>query len=310
MKHKKKKNTVVCLIGPTAVGKTEVAVALAKRINAEIISCDSMQIYRGIDIASSKPTKRQIKAVPHHFIDIVSPSRQYNAALFKAAAQRVIRELHKRGKIPLITAGTGLYFHALISGLFKGPGQDSKLRKKLYQQAQKQGAATLYKRLQELDAQTAKTVHPHDLRRIVRALEVFEACGIKMSKLKEKTCGIKNRYDIYIFGLQRKRDQLYARIEDRVDRMFKRGLLAEIRKLNQHRISRTAKSLLGYKEINGFLNGEYPCTRARELLKRNTRRYAKRQLSWFRREKGVKWIELNRKNTPESVAKKICSFLV
>ena len=309
MPKAKAKKLLICLIGPTAVGKTEVALQLAGRIRAEIISCDSMQVYKGIDIASSKPTKRQRKEVSHHLIDVASPCRQYNAARFRTSCLKIIGDIHRRGNLPLIVAGTGLYLRALLDGLFTGPGQSAQLRKRFYQQAKKYGPAHLYKKLKEIDPQAARAIHPHDLRRIVRALEVYELTDLPISKLKKKTSGVRNKYDVRIFGLKRQRERLYARIEKRVDRMFRRGLVAEIKKLTKRKLSRTAKSLLGYKEIAGLLNGKYSCDEARGLLKRNSRRYAKRQLSWFRKEKGVRWVEIGLKDTPELIAERIASSL-
>lgn len=309
-KAKAKKETIICLIGPTAVGKTEIALRLAKKIDAEIISCDSMQIYKGIEIASSKPTKRQRKEVPHHLIDIVHPTQEYNAARFRSSAQRIIQDVHKRGKLPLIVCGTGLYLRALLDGLFVGPGQNRTLRKKLYQQAKRYGPKYLYQRLKRLDIQAARKIHPHDLRRIIRALEVGKLCGQPISQLQKKCCGIRNEYKLFVFGLERPRPLLYERIDIRVERMFRRGLVAEIKRLKTFRLSKTAKSLLGYKEIKGFLDGEYTCAQAKELLKKNTRHYAKRQLSWFRREKEVNWIEVGQKDTPELIAERINSSLV
>ena len=299
------KKIIVCLVGPTAAGKTEVALKLAKKIDAEIISCDSMQVYKGIDIASSKPTKKQRKTIPHHLISIISPSQEYNAARFKVSCLKIIKDIHKKGKLPLIVAGTGLYLRALLEGLFSGPGQNAKLRKKLYQQAEKYGPAYLYKRLKNRDPQGAKAIHPHDLRRIVRALEVYKASGEPISKLRKKTYGIRNQYDVHTFGLKRQRSQLYARIEKRVDEMFAQGLVAEIKRVSRCKLSKTARSMLGYKEVIGFLSGEYSRDEAKALLKRNTRHYAKRQISWFKREKDLKWVEIVAKDTPENIAERI-----
>lgn len=304
-----KKKIIVCLIGPTAVGKTEVALELAKKIDAEIISCDSMQVYKGIDIATAKPTKKKRQSIPHHLADIISPSQEYNAARFRSAAQRVITDVHKRGKMPLIVAGTGLYLRALLDGLFIGPGKSVALRRRFSQQAKKYGVGRLYKRLKALDPEAAKGIHTHDLRRIIRALEVYEETGIPISRLKDKTRGIRDKYALRTFGLIRPRDQLYARIEQRVDRMFRQGLVAEIKGLAQGKLSKTAKSLLGYKEITGFLKGQYSSDEARRLLKQNTRRYAKRQLSWFRKEKGVRWIEVKQKDSAQLIAERISCFL-
>ena len=303
------KKTVICLIGPTAAGKSEVALQLAKKIKAEIISCDSMQVYQGADIATAQPTEKQRKAIPHHLTNIIKPSEEYNAARFRVSAQKIIKDIHKRKKIPLIVAGTGLYLRALLDGLFVGPGQNACLRKKFSQQAQRYGTTYIYAKLKKLDPQAAKGIHPHDLRRIIRALEVYELSGRPISQMQQQARGIRGQYALYIFGLRRKRDELYGRIENRVDRMFRQGLVAEIKKLTKRKASKTAQSLLGYKEIRGFLNGEYSKDEAGRLLKRNTRRYAKRQLSWFRKEKGVKWIEIGPNDASEIVVKKILAQL-
>ena len=298
------------MIGPTAVGKTDVALRLARRIGAEIISCDSMQVYKGIDIATSKATKSQRKQIPHHLIDILNPAQEYNAARFKKSAQKIIADIHKRGKIPLIVAGTGLYLKALLDGLFAGPGRNVSLRKKFYQQAKKYGTAYLYKRLKAKDPASAKGIHPHDLRRVIRALEVYELSGRAISKLKEETSGIGNKYNLRIFGLKRKREELYQRIEKRVGRMFRQGLVAEIDKLSKIKLSKTAKFALGYREVLGFIDREYSQEEARRLLKRNTRHYAKRQISWFKRDQSIKWIKVNEDDSPEMISKTICSSLV
>jgi tRNA dimethylallyltransferase len=303
------KKTIVCLIGPTAAGKTEVALRLAKVINAEIISCDSMQVYKGIDIATSKPTKKQRKSVFHHLIDIINPSQEYNAARFRVSVLKIIANIHKRGKLPLIVGGCGLYLRALLDGLFLGPGQNLGQRRKFSQQAKRYGIVYLYKRLKDLDPQASRDIHPHDLRRIIRALEVYESTGKPISRLKKKTSGIRDKYDLHLFGLQRPRNKLYSRIEKRVDKMFRRGLVGEIKKLSKRKLSKTATSLLGYKEISGFLKGKYSCNEARDLLKKNTRRYAKRQISWFKREKDVKWIEIEPQDAAETVAEKILQEL-
>jgi tRNA dimethylallyltransferase len=303
------KKKIICLIGPTAAGKTEVAIELAKRVNAEIISCDSMQIYKEIDIASCKPDKKKRRSIPHYLTDIISPSRDYNAARFRTCAEKIISDIHKRGKIPLIVGGTGLYLRALLDGLFSGPGRNSALRKRLAEQAKTHGKTYLYEKLKQADPHAARGIHPHDLRRVIRALEVYEETGMPISGLRKKTRGIRGKYKIYSFGLKRPRNELYARIEKRVDGMFRKGLVAEIRKLTQRRISLTAKSLLGYKEIEGFLKGKYSRDEARDLLKKNTRRYAKRQLGWFRKEKGVKWIEVGNKDSAQKIAARILKEL-
>ena len=306
MPKAKPKKEVICLIGPTAVGKTAVALKLAKVIDAEIISCDSMQIYRGVDIASGQ---EDLHLLASDTVDCQSPAKEYNAAVFCSSAAKIIRAIHRRGKLPLIVGGTGLYLRSLLDGMFKGPGQNIALRRKLYRQAEKYGPAYLYKRLVNKDPQAAGRIHQHDLRRIIRALEVYAATGEPISRLQQKRSGIRDQYKLQIFGLSRKRPLLYQLIEERVEAMFRRGLVAEITRLNRGKLSQTAKFLLGYKEIKGFLNRDYTLDQAKTLLKRNTRRYAKRQLTWFRKEKGVRWLEVGPADTAEIVAKKIHAFL-
>jgi len=303
------KKTLICLVGPTAVGKTEVALKLAKEIDAEIISCDSMQVYKGEDIATSKPTKGQQRQIPHHLIDIIKPSQQYNVSRFCKSSKEIINSIHKKDKVPLLVGGTGLYLRALLDGLFIGPGENRALRKKLNQQAEKYGSTYLHKRLKRLDPQAAKKIHPRDARRIIRALEVCQIFREPISKLQKKTKGIRDKYDLYLFGIKRDRDELYRRIEKRVDQMFKKGLVQEIKTLSKQRLSKTARLLLGYKEVRGFLDGTYSKEEARALLKRNTRRYAKRQLTWFRKEKDLDWIEARSSDTDVMITKKILRIL-
>ncbi|MBN3038304.1 MAG: tRNA (adenosine(37)-N6)-dimethylallyltransferase MiaA [Candidatus Omnitrophica bacterium] len=303
------KKKVICLIGPTAVGKTDVALSLARKLGAEIISCDSMQVYKSVKIASAKPNRAQRRSIPHHLIDIIPPSQEFDVARFCSLARKAISAIHKKDKIPLLVGGTGLYLQALLDGLFKGPGQNPDLRRKLYSQAEKYGCAYCYKRLKRLDPQAACAIHPHDLRRIVRALEVYLLSGKTITELKKRSHGLKDRFDCYLFGLQRNRNLLYQRIEKRVESMFRRGLVAEMRRLKRRKVSKTAQSLLGYKEVLGFLNGRYSLEEAKRLLKLDTRRYAKRQLSWFRREKGIRWIEVGPEDAPEAIAESIISIL-
>ena len=306
---KDKKKIIVCLIGPTASGKTKVALRLARRIRAEIIACDSMQVYKGIKILSARPSPAEQRLVAHHLINIILPSRKFNAASFRTLAKKSIRDIHRRKKIPLIVAGTGLYLRALLDGLFPGPQADFGLRRKLNAQAERYGKGYLYRKLKKVDPAAAGLIHPHDLRRIIRALEVYKLCGRTISELKKQTRGIKDTYRVFIFGLQRQREDLYRRIDRRVERMFGQGAVEEIKALARRRLSQTAKSLLGYKEINAYLKGRYSCAMARELLKQNTRRYAKRQLSWFRHQQGIKRVKVSPGDNAKVIAEKIFSQL-
>jgi len=298
---------IIFLVGPTAVGKTETSIHLAKLIDAEIISCDSMQVYKGMDIGTQKPTAAQRRVAPHYIVDIVSPSYNFSAANFRKRAIGYIKRIHKEGRTPLFVGGTALYMKILIDGLFPSPAADKALRKNLLkEEAGKKGA--LYNKLLKVDPQTAKILHPNDTRRIIRALEVYIKTNRPMSELKKKTKGLKDSYDIKIFCLNRNRENLYKKIEKRVDSMFKQGLLAECKQLKKKRLSITAKQALGYKEVFDYLNSKTTLQETKELIKKKTRNFAKRQLSWFRNDKRIIWIDADRRR-PESVAKEITGLL-
>jgi tRNA dimethylallyltransferase len=279
------------LVGPTAIGKSALAIRLAKKLNCEIISLDSMQIYKGMDILSSKPSKRMRKAIAHHFLDIASPNQNFDAARYRKSAIRKIGEIHKRGKIPLFTGGTGLYMSVLIDGIFKEAKSDEALREKLYAQAKRRGGDYLHRKLKAVDKAAAAKIHPHDLRRIIRALEVFQLTGKPISELWKKRSGLSGKYDIKIFCLNKDRQDLYNDINARVEKMFQNGLVNEVKKLLKEKLSKTCAQAIGIKEISGYLEGAYDLSAARELIKKNTRNYAKRQLAWFRKDKRVSWID-------------------
>lgn len=298
-------NRLIFLVGPTAIGKTEISLELAKMLGYEIISCDSMQVYSGMDIGTSKPAKELRDAIPHHMIDIVKPSEEFSAAQFRELAINAIEDILAKGKVPLFVGGSGLYVKVLIDGIFKGPSSDRELRARLEAEADEFGVGILYKRLKEIDGETASKVHPNDLRRIVRALEVYEKAKAPISKLKNQTQGLSAKYDIKMFGLNMDRKILYKRIDDRVEEMFSKGLVDEARGLMGQNLSLTASQALGYKEVFGFLRNEYGLDEAKRLIKRNTRRYAKRQLTWFRRDKRIEWIIVDENSEPEEIAKVI-----
>lgn len=285
--------SVIFLVGPTAVGKTELALKLAPKIDAEIISCDSMQVYIGLDIATSKPTPPQRETVRHHLIDFIPPDQEYSVAHYQVDATKIIRELIREGKVPLVVGGSGLYFKALVDGIFEGPHKDSYLRHQLYTEAKVKGNLYLYNKLKELDYETAIKLNPNDLRRVVRALEVYYASGIPISEFKKNTVGLSSEYEMIIFGLQRARKQLYKRIEKRVEEMFSLGLVEEIKRLKEKKITPIAQQALGYKEVSDYLEGKLSLDETKEILKRNTRRFAKRQLTWFRADKRIQWINLD-----------------
>lgn len=295
------KQKVVFLVGPTAVGKTQVSLLMAKKLNAEIINCDSMQLYREMDVLTSKPSLKTRKKIPHHLFDFVSPLKTYDAHRFAVAARRKINEITKRGKLPLFVGGSGLYMKAAIDGFSPEAKKDLKLRKKL----EKLSTEELFKRLEEVDPKSAKHIHPNNKRRLVRALEVYYKNEIPFSLLKEKRDSIAEKYDIEIFALNVDRSVLYERINKRVDEMFEKGILAEVRRLSKKRLSKTASAAIGVKEVSDFLNKKITLEEAKNLMKRNTRRYAKRQLTWFRADKRVKWIEVFPSEKPQETATKI-----
>lgn len=291
---------IIFLVGPTAVGKTEVSLHLARLINAEIISCDSMQVYKGMDIGTQKSTPSQRKKVPHHIVDAVSPGRNFSVAEFRKKALCYIEKIHRERKTPLLVGGTGLYMKALIDGLFPSPPADRRLRKELMRTEELNGKGSLYKKLFKVDPKTAKMLHPNDTRRIVRALEVFIKTNTPMSELKKKTKGLAGRYDIKIFCLNRNRQNLYGMIESRVEKMFRSGFVRECRELRKKRLSMTARQALGYKEVFDYLDSKVSLSEAKDLIKKNTRNFAKRQLSWFRNDKRVIWIDVDGKSSKEA----------
>jgi len=299
------KDKIIFLVGPTASGKSETAVHLAKKIGGEIISCDSMQVYRGMDIITSKPSAALRKAVPHHLLDIVSAQSEYNVSRFRKEALKKIRVIFKKGKTPLLVGGTGLYMTILIDGIFDEKPADKAIREQLYKQAERFGSEFIYKKLEKIDPQAAAKIHPHDVKRIIRALEVFQATGKPISLLQKQRKGLAQDYEVKIFCLNLPRQKLYQRIEKRVEQMFKQGLIKEVKKLLKLKLSRTAGFAIGIKELKGYLNGEYDLRKVEELMKLNTCHYAKRQLTWFRKDKRIEWINLSGKEKPKEVAAKL-----
>ena len=301
---------IIFILGPTAIGKSKAAVYLAKKLKAEIISCDSMQVYKGMDIITSKPGPALMRKARHHLIGAVSVKRDYDVFSFRRDALKKIREIISRGKTPLIVGGTGLYASILINGIFEHKAGESALREKLYKIARDKGSLYLYKRLKDADPGAARKIHPNDTRRVVRALEVFKATGKPISLLQKERHGLKDDYDVRVFCLNMPRDKLYKRIDARVERMFREGLIDEVRGLIKKRLSRTASFAIGIREASGYLKGDYAKEEAREMVKMNTRRYAKRQLSWFKKDKNTVWVNIRDKDTALKIAgrlwKKAC----
>jgi len=299
------KDKLIFLVGPTAVGKSEAAVRLAKKIKAEIVSCDSMQIYKGMDIITSKPSATLRKQVSHHLINNIPAEKEYNVSQFRSAALKKIKEIIQKKKTPLLVGGTGLYMTILLDGIFKAKAENIEVRNRLYRTAQKYGSAYLYGRLKKVDPAAAAKIHPHDTRRIVRAIEVFQTSGKPISELQKQRKGLADDFKVKIFCLNMDRDKLYRRIDERVDKMFARGLLKEVKKLLKIKLSKTAAYAIGLRELKGYFAGLYDLEEAKRLIKRNTRHYALRQLTWFRKDKRIKWIEVGEKEKPEKTAGRI-----
>jgi tRNA dimethylallyltransferase len=299
------KKKIIFLLGPTGIGKSAVAISLAKKINAEIISCDSMQIYRAMDILTSRVTAKQRKKVKHHLLGIIDPGQEYNVAKYRQEALAICDKLFSKSKIPLFVGGTGLYYSMIVDGLFPAVPLDKLIRLKLEKQLKLKGNKYLYRKLVKVDSAAARKIHPHDARRIIRALEVYLKTGRRISQLQKNRNGLEKEYKLKIFGLNSKRQLLYDTIDQRVDKMFKRGLINEVKRLVKHKLSRTAKCAIGIRELTGYFAGQYSLAEARRLIQRNSRHYAKRQLTWFRKDKRIQWVNVDKMESPAQVAFKL-----
>ncbi len=293
---------IIFIVGPTAVGKSDVAFFLAQDIQGEIISCDSMQIYKEVNIASNKPSKDIVDKMPHYLVDILSVEEEFDVARYNEMALAAIKEIHSRNHIPVVVGGSGMYMQILLDGIFKGGFKNEALRKDFKEQARQYGNQFLYDKLKEEDPQAAGKIHPNDARRVIRALEISREEKIPISQLQKKREGLWGKYDIMLFALNRDRQKLYDQIDERVEKMVEEGLVEEIENLNKVKWSLTAKKIIGVKETRGFLKREYNLKEAKDLMKLNTRRFAKRQLTWFRKEDRLQWIMIEEGDTPEKIA--------
>ena len=298
-------NSIIFIVGPTAVGKSEIAYSLARRINGEIVSCDSMQVYKELRVVTSKPSAWMLKTVAHHLIDCVSVGEEFDVALFNALVLEAIRAIQARDHVPIVVGGSGLYMQVLLDGIFPAAPKNEAVRVELKKQAGRYGSEYLYKELQKVDSQAALKIHPNDARRIIRALEVYKTRWEPISSLHKKHRGLWGKYDIKAVALTMDREGLYRRINRRVDDMFAHGAVKEIEHLRGVALSPMAERLIGLREIRGFLDGSYDETHARELMKLNTRRFAKRQLTWFRKEKRLEWITVQENDTVKDITDKL-----
>lgn len=287
---------LVVIAGPTATGKSEAAVLVAEAIGGEIVSADSMLVYRQMDIGTAKPTVEQMRGIPHHLISIIEPDQEYSVAVYQKQARDVIADILDRHRLPVLVGGTGLYIRSVIDPYdFTGVCRDESLRLNLLKTAQQDGSDFLYHRLFQVDRQSAEKLHPRDVRRIIRALEVYYLTGKPLSSYHKVDISAEPLYNLAFFGLTMARGTLYRLIEQRVDAMIRAGLVEEVRQLLDAGYSPGLTSMqgLGYKEITSYLRGEVSFPEAVVLLKRNTRRFAKRQLTWFRRDQRIKWLAVD-----------------
>jgi tRNA dimethylallyltransferase len=303
------KPKLVIILGPTAVGKSEVALRLAESENGEIVNADSQQVYRHMDIGAGKPSKADRERVPHHLIDIVAPNEEFNAALFRRLATESIGQIHARERNVIVCGGTGLYLRALTHGLFEGPGQDPEVRQTLEQEIADGGLAILYKRLEGIDPAAGSTIHPNDRQRIIRALEVYQLTGKPLSEWQKAHGFQEDLFDILKIGLLRERAELYDLINSRTERMIKEGLLEEVRGLVARAFHLDLKPLrsVGYRQMGQVLRGTQSMEAALEEMKQETRHLAKRQLTWFRRDQEIRWFHPNEKLTIIEAVKKFLS---
>lgn len=282
---------VIC--GPTASGKSELALRLAHELDAEIINADSMQVYLGMDIGTAKPTHEERGEISHHLIDIVNPDQLFSAANFADAADAAIMDITGRGKRVIVVGGTGLYIRAMLKGLVESPSGAGEIRRALQEEARDQGNEAMLEKLRLVDPELAARIHPNNLVRIIRALEVYRLTGITLSHYQQEHGFAAQRYESLQIGIRVERQELYKRIEARVDRMLAEGLLEEVRHLLTSGYGPESKAMraIGYKEATACLSGEYSQEEAARLIKRDTRRYAKRQLTWFNADPTIIWLE-------------------
>jgi tRNA dimethylallyltransferase len=285
------KPKIVIVLGPTAVGKTELALAVAQRVNAEIVNADSQQVYRYLDIGTGKPSKPERERVRHHLIDVVNPDEDFNAARYRQTAAASIDEIHKRGAKVLVSGGTGLYLKALTGGLFSGPSQDTELRANLEREIAQIGLAALYDRLIAIDPGANTKIHPNDRQRIIRALEVYQSTGRPLSEWQNEHRFQEEAFQVLKIGLERARAELYDLINRRSESMIRAGLLDEVRGLMERGYELDLKPLrsVGYRQMGEVIEGIKGLPEAIAEMKQETRRLAKRQLTWFRSDPEIRW---------------------
>jgi len=311
MENKKKK--VICIVGPTASGKTALSVALAKELCGEVVSCDSMQIYRGMDIGTAKPAVDEMQGVPHHMLSVVSPEENYSVARYVEEASLCVDDIISRGKIPIIVGGTGLYVDSLIKGIeFAEFREDEEYRNELFRICEEKGNTYIHNMLKEVDPERAAEIHENNVKRVIRALEVYKATGRTISEHDAESMKKPPKYDAIYIGLMfEDREKLYDRINLRVDTMLKAGLCDEVQKLLESGVSAnaTAMQAIGYKELVSYFAGNCSLADATEQIKQSSRRYAKRQITWFKRNKNIRWISVDKSKNISDLLQASMNFI-
>ena len=301
---------LLVILGPTGIGKSALAQQLALILDSAVIHADSRQVYKHMDIGTAKPSPAMRRQLPHYLLDVVEPDEPFNAGRYRELASPLIETLWRcQGKLPIVEGGSGLYIKALVDGLFEGPAADERIRRRLKKLAQEKGAAYLHRQLSEVDPASAARLHPNDTPRLIRALEVLELTGKPLSLLQGRIPP--SPYTPIFFGLNTERRLLYRWIEERVQKMLQQGLLEEVEWLLARGYEENLSSMrgLGYKQVAGYLRGEYGLEQALYLLKRDTRRYAKRQLTWFRRDERIRWLEVSHPSRIEELIPPILATL-
>ncbi len=304
-------HTLRVLTGPTACDKTEIGFTVAQNIKGEIISADSMLFYRGMDIGTAKPPPAMRERVPHHFIDIIDPWESYSVGKYVDAVETLINDAGSKERKFLIVGGSPLYIKGLVDGIFNGPEADWNIRRELEKLAEEKGNQHVHDILQKVDPVKAEELHPNNLRRIIRAIEVYRITGKPVTMLQEEYRLARKQYQFKIMCISREREDIYRRINDRVETMFDKGLIDEVRSLleNPGGLSKQARQALGYKEVIQYLDGKLTLDGAIEMVKLNTRRFAKRQMTWFRGFPEMEWLEAEEHAGPESIAEKIITLI-
>lgn len=306
------KPNIVIIVGPTAIGKTDISIATAKALNGEIISADSAQVYKYMDIGTAKISTEEMHGVKHHMIDEVTPDQSFSVANFRDRADKYIHEIIGKGKLPIIVGGTGLYVNALLNNLdFTRSVGDEDFRERMQEIADNKGNEYLYEMLKDIDIESYQRLHANDVRRVIRALEVYEFTGKTISYFQEESKKIPPRYNCAYIGLTMDRQKIYERIEQRVDAMIEKGLIEEVKTLLNMGYSRDLVSMqaLGYKEIVRYLEGEISLEESIFILKRDSRHYAKRQLTWFRRDERIKWFNIDEYQDRVNLVKNIIIYI-